>query len=626
MPIRFKTPSLRLAGLILLIALALAAGYTGYRLSEAREYADLQKTGQHRLDLYAASLDREIEKYAYFPNTLGLEHNVLDMLRRPDDKRLVDDVNRYLEQLNTRAGTLSIYVLDQRGKVIASSNWQRPDSFIGEDLSYRPYYRDAIQEGSGRFFGVGTTAGEPGYYLSSALGESGQDLGVAVVKVGLDLLEHSWASAEAPVFVEDENGIVILSSVAAWKFRALRPLDEATHRRFDASFKYNRRPLTPFPARQLRELDNDSRIIRLNDQASPGNAQRAPLAGSFLAQSRLLPGTAWRLTVLSHTEQVEQIARSQGALAMTGATLILICLAMADERRRRIRDRLAAREALQRANDELERKVAERTVDLSTANARLQQEVEERTRAERTLRNAQDELVQAGKLAVIGQLSTGIAHELNQPLAALSTLSHNAIRLQKRGDQAMVESNLERICQMVDQMGHLTGHLKTFARKTTGAPRAVAVSQVIDNALYVQEQRIRRLHVKVLRQQAEPALAAWCDPIRLEQVLINLVGNAIDAMAQTPKRQLTIEADLHGSFARVRIHDNGPGLDDDTLRHMFEPFYTTKEPGVGLGLGLSISAGIVRDFGGSLVGANAPEGGAVFTLEIPSQEKEAYLG
>lgn len=164
-------PSLaRLAGLLALVVLAGGMGYSAYRWAEAREYAALEQTGRHRLDLYAASLGREIEKYTYFPNTLGLEQNVLDLLRHPGDRAKLAEVNHYLEQLNASASTLSIYVLDRRGRVLASSNWQRADSFIGEDLSYRPYYDDAISTGQGQFFGVGTTVGEPGYYLSSALG------------------------------------------------------------------------------------------------------------------------------------------------------------------------------------------------------------------------------------------------------------------------------------------------------------------------------------------------------------------------------------------------------------------------------------------------------------------------
>lgn len=418
------------------------------------------------------------------------------------------------------------------------------------------------------------------------------------------------------MLVEDENGIVILSSIEGWKYHAMRPLDSRTRRDFDTSFKYNRRVLEPFPGKIIRRLDSDAALVQLVAPA-PATADAPPRPGVFLAQGRILPGTAWRLTVFSHAEQVEQIARMQGALATTGAALVLICLAMARERRRRVRDRLAAREALQQANDALERKVAARTADLSATNIRLQREVEERTRAENTLRSAQNELIQASKLAVIGQLSTSIAHELNQPLAALSTLSHNAIRLQKRGELGMVESNLERICQMVDHMGQLTGHLKTFARKSNGAPCPVAVQQALQNALYVQEQRLRSLHIEVIHRQEDATITAWCDPIRLEQVLINLIGNAIDAMAGMQQAQLRIDVDRHARCARITIRDIGPGLDEDTERHMFEPFYTTKEAGVGLGLGLSISAGIVHDFGGTLTGINAPDGGALFTLEIP---------
>lgn len=601
---------------ILLLVLMGLSSFAAHRIAQQLGIADLQATGLHRLDLYTASLEREIGKYAFLPGTLGLERDVLDLLRKPVGNKLAPQVNAYLEQLNDRAGTLSIYVIDASGHVVASSNWRRADSFIGEDLSFRPYFREAIDSGNGRFFGIGTTRGEPGYYLASTLADESRTLGVAVIKVSLEQLEKSWSTVEAPVMVTDENGVVILGSVADWKFTTLRPLDENTRSAFDQTQQYNRRALKPLGLKEIQELDHGARLVRIAKEG-PEMVTVYPVAGRFLAQSRPLPGTPWTLTVLSHLEQVDDIAQSRAALAGVGAAFLFMLGLMLDERRRHLKDRLAAREALQQAHDELERKVDERTADLSAANHLLQDEIAERIRAERTLRAAQDELVQAGKLAVIGQLSTGIAHELNQPLAALRTLSGNGVRFLDRGDLTTTRANLERIAQLVDRMGLITGQLRAFARKSSGQLQAVALCSALDNALALLEQRLSERSINIIRHCPLPEPFSLCDANRLEQVLVNLIGNALDAMDGQSAPCLEISCETIGQQARLTVRDHGPGLAEEALAHLFEPFFTTKEAGVGLGLGLTISAGIVRDFGGTLSGANHPAGGAIFTLEIP---------
>lgn len=606
----------RLPILLLLLAFMAVSGLAAHRIAQQLGLADLQATGLHRLDLYTASLEREIGKYAFLPGTLGLERDVLARLGHPGDNALAPRVSAYLEQLNERAGTLAIYLVDTTGHVVASSNWRRADSFLGEDLAFRPYFRDAMANGSGRFFGIGTTRGEPGYYLASALADESRTLGVAVIKVSLEQLENSWTTVEAPAIVSDENGVVILGSVADWKFTTLRPLDERTRSAFDQTQQYNRRALKPLGMNELRELDHGARLVRIAKDG-PEMVSVYPVAGRFLAQSRPLPGTPWTLTVLSHLEQVDDIAQSRATVAVVVTALLFMLGLMANERRRHLKDRLAAREALQKAHDELELKVEERTADLSAANQLLQDEVTERIRAERTLRAAQDELVQAGKLAVIGQLSTGIAHELNQPLTALRTLSGNSMRFLDRGDLATTRANLERIAQLADRMGAITGQLRTFARKSGGQLQPVSLYRALDNALALLDSRLAQANADVCRNCPLPAPIALCDVNRLEQVLINLIGNALDAMDGQPTPRIEIGCEVVGRKAWLAVRDHGPGLDDEVISHLFEPFFTTKQAGVGLGLGLTISAGIVRDFGGTLTGANHPDGGAVFTLEIP---------
>ncbi|TAH52948.1 MAG: sensor histidine kinase [Betaproteobacteria bacterium] len=605
-----------LALFLLCAALVGLSGYTAYRVAQRLGVAELQATGLHRLDLYAASLEREIGKYAFLPGTLNLAPDVLELLARPGDAEAVARVNTYLERLNERAGTLSIYVMDTQGRVAAASNWRRPDSFVGEDLSFRPYFRDAMAASTGRFFGIGTTRGDPGYYLAATLAGDQEVLGVAVVKVSLEQLEKSWSTVEAPVLVADENGVVILSAVAGWKFTTLRPLDDKTRAAFDHTQQYNRRALQPLGLRDIEDFGHGARLVRIAAD-EPATVSVYPVSGRFLAQSRPLPGTPWTLTVLSQLEQVDSLAQSRAALAAIGAACLCMLGIIVAERRRHLRHRLAAREALQKAHDELERKVEERTVDLSAANQKLQDEIAERIRAERTLRAAQDELVQAGKLAVIGQLSTGIAHELNQPLAALRTLSTNAGRFLERGDAATARANLDRIAELADRMGRITGQLRNFARKSSGQSEPVRLCHAMDNALALLEARLRRSAAVVERHCPSDEPVAMCDANRLEQVLVNLVGNALDAMAGQAQPRLELRWECADGVVRLHVRDHGPGLSEEARTRLFEPFFTTKPAGDGLGLGLAISAGIVRDLGGSLHGANHPDGGAVFTLELP---------
>lgn len=588
MPIARRLRTIRLL-LSALAGLALLAGIVGFRVSEGMGLADLQETGHHRLDLYAGSLEREIDKYAYFPATLGLERDVLDLVtgRAP----LAWGLNRYLERLNERAGTLSIYVLNREGRVLAASNWNRPDSFIGEDLSYRPYFVEAAAGRQGRFFGVGTTRGQAGYYLSAPLSEDGAIVGVAVVKVSLEQLEQGWSTVEAPVLVTDENGVVILASVPSWKFTTLRPMDEPTRRHFDQTLQYNARPLPPLGLTPVSRIAEDAELVRLPRPAGePLEETVFPVSGGFLAQTAPLHGTGWTMTVLSPVAQVTGMAWTRAALAAVGSAFLGILLLLWVQRRRHLHD--------------LERKVEERT---------------------RNLRAAQDELVHAGKLAVIGQLSAGLAHELNQPLAALRTLSGNSVKFLQRGNLEAAQGNLERIATLVDTMGALTSQLKSFARKSSGAPRPVAVRRPIDNALLLLDQRLRRSGVAVQFDVPEEVVAL-CDPNRLEQVLVNLLANGLDALAGREDGRLTLTARTEDGRVHIQVADNGPGLSADVLPRLFEPFFTTKEAAKdgsregsgGLGLGLAISAGIVRDFGGALTGANGADGGAVFTIDLPA--------
>jgi len=578
-----------------ILILALAMSFVGFKVSEDTSIARLAERGRQRLDLYETSLEREIDKYAFFPATLGLERDVLDLLVNGGEEQ-TSRINHYLAELNKRAGSLSIYLLNSTGHVVATSNWDQPDSFLGEDLSYRPYFHEALAKQTGRFFGIGTTRGQPGYYLSSPILADERLLGVAVVKVSLEQLETSWSTVEAPVLVTDENGVVILASVPSWKFTTLNPLSEERRSELAQSLHYNARPLPPLGLQSQGSIGSEkAEIVQLVRPVTEA-PHTFPIYGLFLAQSAPLKGTNWRLTVLSPFGDLRTMAWLNAALAAAGGVILCIASIALYLRRLRQWERLRAREALQRAHDELERKVEERT---------------------RTLKEAQEELIHAGKLAVIGQMSAGLAHELNQPLAALHTLSDNTVKFMQRGMLEEAGSNLALISDLVTHMGTLTSQLKSFARKSSGKPRPVNVRRSLENTLFFLNRRLSQRSIQP-EIDVEPAeLSVLADSNRLEQILVNLVANALDATEGTPTPYVGLFARTNGERAIIEVRDNGPGFGESERERLFEPFFTTKDSGGGLGLGLAISAGIARDFGGSLSAANLAEGGALFVLDLP---------
>jgi two-component system C4-dicarboxylate transport sensor histidine kinase DctB len=619
--------------LLLTLLLVAGVGIGTFRASVASSLDDLQQSANQRLDLYATSLESEIARYAHLPSILGLSQTVDALLHDTNNTELRQAANIYLERLTERTGARAIYLMDRNGHVIATSNWNQPDSFLGEDDSFRPYFQEAITGHTGRFFGVGTTRSEPGYYLSDGMFDQGQPLGVAVVKISLTNLERAWTDSKTLAMVADPNGVVILSSNPAWKFKTLRPISSDEQATFDLSLQYNRIPLKPLELREVRQLSDFARIVR-----PPKDMLQLRLgySGSYLAQSRqltranwqltelssLLTRSDWQLIELSSLAPVYELAFDRAALGSALTAFAMLGLMLMRERRRRLRDKLAAREALQQAYNELERKVEERTADLSAANEQLQNEVAERTRTEKNLRQTQGELVQAGKLAVIGQLSTGIAHELNQPLAALRTLSGNTVKFLERGDLATASNNLATINELVDKMGQITGALKSFARKSTSSVGNAEVGRAIDNALFLLEQRLRRAGVTVARLSAPDTAMVRCDPTRLEQVLVNLFANALDELENTADARIEISSRQDGSHVSISVRDTGPGLQEEVRAHLFEPFFTTKPAGIGLGLGLTLSSSIIAEAGGTLQADNHPQGGAVFTLTLPAATKE----
>ncbi len=562
--------------------LALVLAWMGGELAAGIARQSLLDQAGPRRALYIAGLRSELTRHETTPAILALSRTLRTALQSPDDPAAIAAANVYMEQIAARTGAAALYLLDPAGTTLAASNWQQTDSFVGRNFAYRPYFRDALASGSGRFYGIGTTSREPGHYFARALEEGGLTLGISVVKVSLAPVEKSWAGLADRILVVDGNGVVILSSMPDWTFRTLSPLSAAEKVRLADTRQYE--------GVELRDLD-----------WRPGPDGTVSVAGGrdlYFATASPVEGTPWRFYLLSSLNGVD-LARTIGRTGGVGLAALL-ALAWLYWRQRR-RTRLAWR----RSSEALEREVAARTAELVAAN--------------QDLSRAQDGLVQAAKLAALGQLSAGITHELNQPLAALRTLSDNAAAFLARGKLDRVGENLTHIAGLTERMARITGQLRTFARRSDNRAECVSLARAIDNALTLLAEKIRRTGAE-MAVDLQPDLTVQCDGLRLEQVLVNLIGNALDAVAGAEQRQIAVTGQSDGGQVRLTIADTGPGIAPDHMAHLFEPFFTTKEPGFGLGLGLVISAGIIRDHQGSLTAANGPQGGAIFTIDLPAGE------
>ncbi|MFT4069698.1 sensor histidine kinase [Paraburkholderia sp.] len=584
-----------------------AAATMGHAVGMRAGLAGMREAAQHRLDLVSAGLQSDLARLDYLPSLLEMTPSVFALLASPGDASLRDGVNRYLQGVNATAGASSLYVLNLAGVGVAASDWNEPSTPIGTDLSFRPYVKDALAHGRGHFYGMGFTSKRAGYYLSYALYHQGRMSGVATVKVDLEKTELGWKKLPGSVLLIDQRGVVILSSREEWNFRPLAPLTPRMLGEIAATRPYGDATLNPLNWHVMKRLAPDASLITLDDRR-------------FLGTTRPLGQNGWSLIVLDDVAPVGANARDLAIIAALAAAVLLLLAMIFLQRQRALRHRLAGQAALQAAHDSLESKVAERTAELRSAVSQLGNEVEVRKAIEADLRVTQAELVHAGKMAALGQMSAGMVHELNQPLAALRTLSDNACVLLEKSRLDDVRSNLHRVAHLVDRLGRLTYQLKAFAHKASPIRVPVAVAKAVSGAEFLVRQRLQENNVE-LEVHVHPAtLCALAEEARLEQVLVNLFGNAIDAMAASPRRLLRVTAQVaDGSGARcvIEVSDTGPGIRADILLRLFEPFTTSKPAGAGLGLGLMISAHIVRELGGNLLGRNIDGGGACFTIELP---------
>lgn len=559
------------------LAICVVAGVVAHRSFVAVQLEEQHRAAGHRLEFFANSLEALLERNEALPRLLTLDARLAALLDA-DTPATRDAANRRLEAAAAIAQVDVTYLMNHEGLTLAASNWNQRLGFVGRNYAFRPYFEDAAAGRVGRFYGVGVTTGEPGYFLAAALRSPGGMRGVVAAKVSLRDFEAAMTSSGENVVLVDHDGVVFLSAVPAWKYHVLEPLSASARERIDRTQQYG-----------------DLTLPQLN------------LGERYAVSTRRVGALGWRMLLLSDVREPRRNALLAGVAAALAAALALGLSLHLELRRRRGAERLAAEAQLHAVHATLEQRIVLRT-------AELEQKVTALKHTEAILRETRDSAVQAGKLAVLGQMSAGMNHELNQPLAALHTLSDNAILLLAQQRVAEAQENLSLIRQLAARMGRIVMQIKAFARKEVPVLGPVSVAQAIEHALVIVEPRRAELRASIGIEPVAAGLCVHADATRLEQVLVNLLRNGLDAVAAQERREVQVAAACCGTQVQVRIRDFGAGIPPDVLPRLFEPFYSTKPVGQGLGLGLALSLTIVDTFGGRLEARNAEGGGAEFSI------------
>ncbi len=553
------------------------------------------------LRLAVSALSGHLSRYEPLPALIADHDDIEELVTHPDNKGLRDAVNVYLKDINNLLESSDVYVITLDGNTIAASNYDLKTSFVGQNFSYRPYFQDAANGKQSRFYALGTTSFKRGYYFASPIRVKGQISGVIVFKVDIDSIETSWRGGEYKIFVSDPEGIVFMTGSPEWLYSSILPLNSARLQRTQASRRYAEAELKPLPITRSTLDDHELMTMTTADRRE------------YLVLSHYMPEADWTVNVLMDTASIRAQARTTIVAIVLFLCLTGLALAIILQRRARLAERMRMQTE---ARNELEHRVEERTADLALVNQRIEEEITERRLTERELRKTQADLIQAGKLAGLGQMSAALSHELNQPLAAAKTYADSAAMLIDLERVPEARDNIRRISGLVDRMASISRHLRNFARKPNEKLGSVALDAVIDDTLEIVSARLKTADADLLVELGEDAAMVHAGFVRLQQVLVNIITNAADAVEGLDDRRIHVLAARQGDTVILTIRDHGPGVPAAIAERIFDPFYTTKGVGKGLGLGLSISYNIVKDFGGSLSVSNHPEGGAVFRIEL----------
>ncbi|WP_419174830.1 sensor histidine kinase [Desulfosediminicola sp.] len=572
----------------------------------------LSEKGTIKLELFVTYLQGVLEKYESLPELLAVDKNLVNTLQNPHEKDRIAKLNRYLETINSISDTADTYLMDSEGLTIAASNWQAERPFVGRNFSFRPYFEKAMRGELGRYFALGTTSSKRGYYFAYPVRKAREILGVVVIKINIDHVEQSWGDREDSFLVTDPDGVIFLTTNQDWRFKTIQQLEPAAKKRIIASRRYPNASLTQLS--YVREnRDKGWQLVQVNDS----NIKKKR---DHLQLSRQMSEAGWSVHIMTDTLPVRK--RVLWVNVMTGGILLLTYLLflLLMQRQYRLKElsriREKTRRALQRANEKLEVRVDARTRELTKTNKLLVREIKDRQQTEAKLRTARNELIHAAKMAVLGQMSAGINHELNQPLAAIRSYADNGRQFLEKGRLEEALWNLEQIGELTERMAQIGIQLKAFSRKTSGNMYVVPLHGVIDGALEILRPSIRKHDVTIDISIIPDHLEVQANNLLLQQVLVNLLGNAVHAVEGLERRKILVDSYCKEERVIITVTDSGAGIHADNLPFIFDPFFTTKKSGQGLGLGLAITDRILRDMNGAIRYVKMSEPGACFEIEL----------
>lgn len=520
-----------------------------------------------RLALYSGNILSELQRTSVVPLLLARDPVLTNALETGDFSKSSAQLISAREDI----AAASIRLLDMSGRVVAATN----RNLLGTSYASEPFFVEAQRSRETIFTAASAATGATEFDYSRALVADGKAIGVIVVEAELSKFERSWAGISDAVAVTDSEGRIILTTEPKW--RGLTMAEALSARSAPTAIE---RAL-----QVTADWANEPPDAYLKGQAVMRTETRIPFRG-------------WRMIAFTSYESVREKVNAVLAMEIMGFAILLAAGFYVLSRRARVQSLAYRRES----------------ADLRALNARLSREIAEREKVQKDLAVAEQTLAQSSKLAALGEMSAAVSHELNQPLAAMKTYLAGARLLLQRARTEEALSSFQRIDDLIERMGAITRQLKSYARKGGEAFEPVDLRAAISSALAMMEPQLKARTVRITRVLPREPVMVMADRIRLEQVIINLLRNALDATKgrAEPAIELILAT---GETAVLGVRDNGPGISD--LQKLFEPFWTTKKPGEGTGLGLAISSSIVSDFGGRLTAHNAEEGGAVFEMQLP---------
>lgn len=572
------------------LALFLVCGavfYTAGIYGRASAISTLSLQGRTEANLKVALLRAVLERPRALPLLLARDREVEQALSSGNEAARIA-LNRKLEDLIAPTNAAVIYVVGADGVAISASNWREEKSFVGNDYTFRSYFARGMREGSAEHFALGSVSNRPGLYISQRVGSAENPLGVVVAKMEFDQLEADWRDTQRPSFVTDDNDVVLITSVPSWRFMTTEPLPQSSLSAIRDSLQFGDAPLVPLPLAQLEMLSPDVSVVRI---FLPGGG-----AVRYLRIVVPVASTSWSFQYLLPIDGA--VAAGMREFRLLGALAVLVLFALVAIWLRR---RQAAQSAMihqRMAREELERRVDERTRDLSLARDSLQAEIFKHRATETKLQVVQQDLVQANRLAILGQVAAGVAHEINQPVATIRAYADNSRIFLERQQVEPLKENLSLISGLTDRIGAITDDLKALARRGRTAAEPVSLIEVLDGAVMLLKSRFTGSLDMLVIERLPEDLTVMGSRLRLEQVFINLLQNGLEAVEGREGGQVFVSAAVEADDVAITVADNGPGIAADILAELFQPFNSSKDK--GLGLGLVICKDIIADYNGAL--------------------------